>query len=221
MPTHRLSRLQRYLERIYEVDVTCDVGHFVITDPELAEALERGSPRRNVPEKLLVCEQEDGLYLSLYLDPAVVEVLAANDPIRSLNDGNLAEFWTVLEGVSHFLYLAWNAHHGRGVSLFELELQAEVDKFVATVFLLALQRDSHVPREIHEQLFSAPAFDANLRGHELHRYRDANRFAGLYCGQLHRQYLLNRGAGLVKDLRRFYRLTHRYKLDHIRALATA
>jgi hypothetical protein len=219
MSAASLNGLQRHLERIYEIEVACDIDCFVISDTELAAALEQGTRARNVSEKLLVCEGEDDLQLSLFLDPRVIEVLAENDPLRELNDGNLAAFWTALEGVSHFLYLSWNARHGRGISLFELELQAEVDKFVAAVFLLARQRRMRVPRHIHERLFASPVFDAQLDDTESRRYRHANHFAGLYCGRLRRRYLQNRGAGLVKDLRRFYRLTHRHKLDHIRARA--
>lgn len=216
-----LSSLQHHLERIYEIEVSCDVDRFVITDAELAGSLERGSCLRNMPEKLLVCEQDDGLHISLYLDPAVIDVLTSNDPTHCLNDGNLTEFLTALEGVSHFLYLAWNALHGRCISLFELELQAEVDKFAAAVFLLARQRHLRVPREIHERLFAHPVFDPGLDAAELHRYHCANHFAGLYCGRLRRRYLMNRASGLVKDLRRFYRLTHRHKLNHIHTLAAA
>jgi hypothetical protein len=218
MPVSCLHNLQRHLERIYEIDVSvdCDVDRFLITDSELAVTLDNGPRARGIPEKLLVQEQADELHVSLYLDPAVIEVLSSNDPIRSLNDGNLAAFWSALEGVSHFLYLIWNARHGRSISLFELELQAEVDKFVAALFLLAQQRRLHVPREIHERLFASPVFDVRLDEGEQRRYRHANHFAGLYCGRLRRRYLVNRGAGLMKDLRRFYRLTHRHKLDHIR-----
>jgi hypothetical protein len=214
-----LNGLQHHLERIYEIDIACDVERFLITDAELAGSLEGTVHARAVPEKLLVSEQEDGLHVSLYLDPAIIEALAADDPTRCLNDGNLAAFWTALEGVSHFLYLAWNARHGRSVSLFEVELQAEVDKFAAAVFLLARQRQRHVPRELHERLFARPVFDAALDAAEGRRYRHANHYAGLYCSRLRRRYLLNHASGLVKDLRRFYRLTHRHKLDHIRAHA--
>ncbi|MCC6302510.1 MAG: hypothetical protein IT489_06895 [Gammaproteobacteria bacterium] len=221
MPASCLRALQRHLERIYEIDVSrdCEVDRFLITDAGLAGALEGEASARALPEKLLVWEQAGELHVSLYLDPAVLEVLSSNDPIHGLNDDNLAAFWSALEGVSHFLYLVWNARHGRGISLFELELQAEVDKFVAAVFLLARQRRRRVPRDLHEHLFARPVFDPRLVGGEWRRYRHANHFAGLYCARLRRRYLANRGPGLVRDLRRFYRLTHRHKLDHIRAAA--
>lgn len=161
-------------------------------------------------------EQADGLDLALYLDDAVMEVLKVNDPTCELNDENLFEFWTALEGVSHFLYLVWNAGHGRSVSLFELELQAEVDKFVSTVFLSAAQRMCRVPTSLHERLFANPAFDSRLTRDEIPRYHRANYYAGLYCGGLQETFLHRRSSGMINELRRFYRLTHHYKLEHIR-----
>jgi hypothetical protein len=216
-----LLDLQHHLERIYELDVSrdCGVDRFLITEAGLAGALEGDARARTAAEKLLVWEQGGELHLSLYLDPAVIEVLSSNDPFHSLNDDNLEAFWSALEGVSHFLYLVWNARHGRGISLFELELQAEVDKFVGAAFLLARQRRLRIPRELHEQVFARPRFDPRLIDGEWRRYRHANQFASLYCGRLRRRYLSNHSTGLLRELRRFYRLTHRHKLNHIRASA--
>ena len=79
------------------------------------------------------------LALSLYLDPALLRRLAAADPLERLHGGNVADCLTALEGVSHFLYLVWNASHDRPVSLLELEMQAEVDKFIVSHWLLRRQ----------------------------------------------------------------------------------
>lgn len=214
--TAGLRGLQRHLERIYEIDTQYDVEQFLITDRRLARGFENDASIRDTNEKLLVCEQDNHLDIALYLDSAVIEVIRDNDPLDSLNDGNLIAFWTALEGVSHFLYLVWNAHHGRGVSLFELELQAEVDKFAAAVFLLGGQRSRRVPRGLYERLFEAPEFDRGLEGEELKRYRDANCYAALYCRNLQRDCMEARRFSMIRDLRRFYRLTHRHKLQHIR-----
>ena len=51
--------------------------------------------------------------MSLYLDPAVLERLETHDPSEALDEGNLADCWTVLEGVSHFLCVVHNAAHDR------------------------------------------------------------------------------------------------------------
>jgi hypothetical protein len=213
--TTGLQGLQRCLERIYEVDAGYDVEQFTITDGRLARGLEGGAGGRETREKLLVHEGEDRLDISLYLDSGVMEVLRRDDPLSSLNDGNLAAFWTAIEGISHFLYLIWNARHGRGISLFELELQAEVDKFAAAVVLIGRQRGRRVPRGVYRRLFAAPAFDRALDAEELRRYRDANRYAALYCRRLQRDCLEARRFSMVRDLRRFYRLTHGHKLRHI------
>ena len=76
--------------------------------------------------------------------------------------GNLADYWTALEGVSHFMYLAWNAGHDRAVSLLELELQAEIDKYVASWWLLREQDPARFPAELHRLLFERTQIDAQL-----------------------------------------------------------
>ncbi len=59
-----------------------------------------------------------------------------SSPLVRLNESNVADYWTALEGVSHFHYFAWNAGHDKPVTLLELELQAEIDKYVASYLLL-------------------------------------------------------------------------------------
>jgi hypothetical protein len=207
--------MQHCLERLYEVRSGCDIERFLITDPDLLRSLEHNPAVRETSEKLLVREHGGDLDLALYLDAATVTVLRDNDPVHSLNDGNLAEFWTALEGISHFLYLVWNARHGRGVSRFELELQAAVDKFAAAVLLIGRQRAMRIPRELHERLFSDPVFENGMDTSEERRYYRANYYAGLYCEHLQQECLQDRRSSMVRDLRRFYRLTHRHKLQHI------
>ena len=67
---------------------------------------------------------------------------ASSRRIRSarLTEANLADYCTALEGVSHFLYSTWRLNWDAPVSLLELETQAEVDKYAATVFLVADQQ---------------------------------------------------------------------------------
>jgi hypothetical protein len=214
-PVAALTGIQRHLESIYDLDAFGGVDQYLTTDAELARLLDDGAGARETGEKLLVREEENGIAVSLYIDATVMAVLAENDPLRSLNEDNLAEFLTALEGVSHFLYLVWNVRHGRGVSLFELELQAEVDKFAVAAMLLARQRRFRVPRRLHERLFAAPSYDARLDREEQRRYRAANDYAAKYCERLRRDCLQDRRTSLVRELRRFYRLTSRHKLAHI------
>src|SRR6202008_3895610 len=94
-------------------------------------------------------DTNDGeIAMSLYLDPELLERLGRADPMERLHDGNVAGYWTALEGVSLFLYLAWNAGHDKPVSLLELEMQAEVDKYVASYWLMRRQYPGHFPAEL-------------------------------------------------------------------------
>ena len=65
--------------------------------------------------------------------------LDSADPLNSLEASQLDDLWKVLEGISHFNYLVLRAADDRSVTLLELELQAEVDKFVGTYLLLLEQ----------------------------------------------------------------------------------
>jgi hypothetical protein len=119
-----------------------------------------------------------------------------------------------MEGVSHFLYLIWNAGHKRGVSLMELEMQAEIDKYVSTAFLFGKQGSGRVPSNLYRWLFDKPVFDSSLDRTTLERYRDANYYASKYCARLEKRYLKRTGqSGMFNDLRRLYRLTNHAKIS--------
>lgn len=160
----RLNALQKLLERIYRVEVGLDVEDFLITAPELARQLDTSINPRESKEKLLVSQQGDQLDLALFLDASVMARLSEDDPLVSLHSENFVDFLLAVEGVSHFLYLIWNAGVERGVTLLELEMQAEVDKFVTATSLWKHQGRNLVSSELRYCLFEAPAYDAALIG---------------------------------------------------------
>jgi len=165
-----------------------------------------------------VLDEGDTAAVGLFIDAALLQRLAAADPLKTLNAGNLADYWTALEGVSHFIYLAWNAGHDRGVSLLELELQAEVDKYVSSWWLLREQDPARYPAELHRLLFERSRIDSQLAGQQHELYREANHYAARFCRRLQRQ--LSARAALsrndaVAELRRFYRLSRERKMTHI------
>ena len=175
-----LSPLQRQLECIYEVAVPHNIDDFVFSDATMAQVLGAMSDATNTSEQLFVHEDDDGLDVSLYLEQEVVDRLREDDPTEHLHAGNLADFLTALEGVSHFLYLTWNAHFSREVSALELELQAEVDKYVISTFLLGRQTQGHVPQTLCTQLFEA-SYDTRLNESMKKRYAEANYYARKFC----------------------------------------
>jgi hypothetical protein len=208
-----LGDFQTLLADIYQLDVAYDVDDFVITDPAIAQMLDFGG--RSADEKLLISEQDGHAEVSLYLEAGVVERLTEQDPCSRLDARNLADFWTALEGVSHFAYYAWNAALEKPVRLLEMELQAEVDKFIATAVLLGRQGE-RLPPALHQWLFDLPRFDRQLSADELDRYRLANRYAGKYCLKLAPR--LADGTldeAVRQELMRFYRLSQPNKIQHI------
>ena len=211
-----LASIQRQLERIYDVEIPHRVNDFLVTDAQVLNSLQghEQANQSDTEEQLLVVQDGDCVDIALYLDNDVVARLAEDDPRSCLHAGNLADFCTAMEGVSHFLYLIWNAHHERGVSLMELEMQAEIDKYVSTAFLFGQQGCGRVPPSLHRWLFENPVFDSSLDRASLERYRDANYYASKYCARLEKRYLKRNGqAGMFNDLRRLYRLTNRAKIS--------
>ena len=214
-----VTQLQNLLQRIYDVPVAHDVAHFLLTDRSVLPAEFRAAP---ADEQLLVAEDSSGVALGLFLEPAVLARLAAANPLDALHGGNLADCWTALEGVSHFVCLAWNAGHDRPVSLLELELQAEVDKYVCSVLLLRAQDPTRFPAELHRVLFERARVSPALAGDRAGLYRRANRYAARFCrhlGRLLQPMGAQAQAAARTELRRFYRLTSPMKMRHIECLA--
>ncbi len=214
-----LRQLQSLLERIYDVPLAHDVAQFLLTDRSELPTEFRASP---TDEQLLVADDGAEVALGLFLDPAVLARLDAANPLDALNGANLADYWTALEGVSHFVYLAWNAGHDRPVGLLELELQAEVDKYVSTVQLLRAQDPTRFPVELHRVLFERSRISLELTGERTGLYRRANQYAARFCahlGQLLEPASARAQALAATELRRFYRLTSAMKMRHIECLA--
>jgi len=212
-----LQHLQALLSRLYAVRSEYAVTDFLITDHAQLGDL---AHQNTTDEQVLVNQVDDSLQVSVYVDAAVLCRLAADNPLEALSDTNLSDYCTALEGVSHFHYLTWRAAHADSVSLLELELQAEVDKYAAAVWLFTSQRNGAFPHTLHERLFHRVRYHAELSAECLARYRDANRFAACFCRQLEERFLRCRRVqpeAWLQELRKFYRLSHAQKLRRVAA----
>jgi hypothetical protein len=208
-----LRRTQRQIERLYGIEAPHAAEAFLLADAKLARIL-HGDGWTDTDESLLVREEDGDLELSLFLDRALLDRLAQLSPYDELDDGNLADFWSLVEGVSHFVYLTWNAARKRSVTPLEMELQGEVDKFTLTALTWQRQRGGS-PRALHRLLFDAARVNSELAPDLRARYHDANRYAGRYCLGLQREYLERRRTGFVDELRSFYRENRGGKLARI------
>jgi hypothetical protein len=210
-----LQRLQHLLETIYDARSGQDVQAYLLTQ---RRQLPRERRRLAQDEELVVVDDGDAGFLGVYIDAAVLRRLKQHDPLRALHAGNIADFWTALEGVSHFSYLMWNNRHERGVSQLELELQAEVDKFIASWWLLRAQNPGYFPRELRRVLFERTRLVSGLDVQRQALYTRASRYAARFCARLEPTLASDRPLlrhTAIAALRRFYRLGCLRKLQHI------
>jgi hypothetical protein len=213
-----LASLQGALTEIYDLPVTPDVREFLMTDrAALGSGLLRASD-----EQLIVAEDGDTLSMALYIDAAVLERLKRSDPFTGLTQDNLADYLTVAEGVSHFVYVAWNTGFDKPVTLLELELQAEVDKYVLCAWLLREQGSGRFPHELHRVLFERARVDAVAAAGRVGLYHMASTYAARFCRRV-AALLERKRHGVTRDLmaelRRFYRWGNVRKLRHIERYA--
>lgn len=201
MRAEPLRRVQRGLEALYRVDTGVEIGDFVVT-AELRDALVAA---RRPREQLLVWETEGEMALALFIDPGALANLTSHDPARRLGDHNLGDFLLVIEGVSHFIYAIRCARTERPVSQLELELQAEVDKYVTC--LLSTAPEVGVSAALRRRLFDEAAYEPDLDHDEHARYRAANDNAQRYAAWLEQAFVAPRRIPeMLAELRRFYRL---------------
>jgi len=169
---------------------------------------------RRAREQLLVIEADGELNVALYLEPALIANLDTHDPSRRLGDHNLGDFLLAIEGVSHFIYTVCCARAERRISQLELELQAEVDKYVTC--LLTTEPDVEMSTTLRRLLFDEPDYDPDLDADENARYRAANDNANRYAEYLEDTFVARRRIPeMLGELRRFYRQGLAAKLSTI------
>lgn len=209
-PPHELeplSAIQLGLESLYRVETRLNIRDFLLTQEQRAAL----APDRCPGEQLLLREHEEGVDLALYLEAEALHTLREHDPRRGVSERNLRQLLLVLEGVSHFIYAVDRARSQRTVSALELELQAEVDKYVTLVLLTW-----DVGPDLIDLLFHRVVYHEDLSAEERERYMAANAWAARYARRLSDRYVKRRSLGaLLTEVRRFWRLSCAGKLSHI------
>ena len=187
------GRIQRGLQALYRLDRTADVDAFVTRADE------------GQREALLVRESEDGLELQL-------RIPRLGDASVDVDGASLDPLCQIIEGVSHFVYLADRASLEREATQLELELQAEVDKYVILASALR-DFDVRTSRRLRERLYDDVSFVHDANTVEGERYRMANVCARRFTGRLERDYVTRaRFRDLQGELRRFFHMGQNEKL---------
>ena len=207
-----LVDVQRGLESLYALEPEAPVTDFLLSAQDAFGYPGGGS-------RTLIAQDGDDVSVGVVLDPGVGARLAELDPRVQLDRRNLDSFCAATEEVSHFVYLLFCARSARTVTELELELQAEVDKYLCAVFLLSMQNEGAVSTRLKELLFLRYRLADRLTGEQAERYRAASQLAFRYCQYLETRFLKpSRLADLARESRRFYRLGQREKLEKIAEL---
>jgi hypothetical protein len=181
-----LSSTQRLLERTYGMPIgEVDSSRFVIGDVGL-RALYAGTREvhgawsaAGYGARTLVREAPDGVRVAVYFPDAMIRGLERDPPQRGLGESNVDAFATLVEELDHLLCLVERVREQRPVSLFELELHANVSKHLVLTRFLAGGRGTLDPRRrlwLRWHLFHKRRHvddDPRVRG----RYDDAARYA--------------------------------------------
>ena len=212
-----LESILHHIDKLYVLDLNVDIRDFLVS----RETCDRlgGDPDRG---SVLVRQREDEeVELGLYIDEADLERLTEVDIASTpMPPASFELLLLAIEEVSHFAYLAFSASREKRVTELELELQAEVDKYVTFALLHASENQGRVPRDLLDRLFSDFIVRPNLDDERRERYLAASSLASRYCASVVQQALESETglAPLLAELRSFYRLSQRGKISRIHAV---
>lgn len=211
-----LESILSHIDRIYGLELDVDIRDFLITEDLCARF--GADPRHS---KVLVRQDEvrEELELGVYIDEEKLGRLREIDLSSSMTSESFDSLVTAIEEVSHFAYLLFSAGRKRAVTELELELQAEVDKFVTATMLLASRNRGRVPKNLLDRLFGDFEIRSDLDARKRERYEAATSLASRYCSYFVQAALSrDRFQRVLPELRSFYRLTQRGKIGRIHNL---
>ena len=210
-----LDQVQNQLEFIYGIGVPERAEKFLIGKTEALELLQNDE---KIPKELLLVRQpaDETVEVALFLDTKLLHNLNENDPFVSLNENNLNDFCILIEGISHFVYFLWKAHNQHQITQLELELQAEIDKYLMLLFYSKTNDEESLLTHVFDALFEQFSLLESLSAENRERYMTASNLAMRYCHRLQNQWKKNHNMpGILNEVRRFYHFTQEEKIRHI------
>lgn len=194
------ARIQAALCRVYGIDDAPAVDDFIRPCDEKAER-----------EFLLLRENGEELEIAVHLPRAAM---------NGKNQIGFDDLCQVIEGVSHFVFLVERTRRELPLTQLELELQAEVDKYV--IFVHDPQNsqkfEPHRAARLRTRLFRAVSYLDPPGTEKGDRYRLANDLAARFSEMLDERFAKRgRFEQLSQALRRFYAAGQNEKINLARA----
>ena len=181
----KVLELQRNLEILYRLE----------TQPSVEPFLYRLKSEDH-PE-LLLRKEGDEYSLRVLIGERTLDAIEE----QGLSNVSLQQFVNAAEEISHFTYLCWAIANEREVSLLDVELQGEIDKF------LLAQHYFSAGTDLFHHLFERCFLKPTLTRAQRERYTEANRLGGKFCKAW------MSGEKNLEDLRKFYRLSSQGRLQ--------
>jgi hypothetical protein len=203
-----LESVASLLQRTYAMRGHGRLEPFVIGDEGMRRLYRRQDSSRRMhavepgDAATLIRETRQGLAACIYFPDTLIERLEQEPPQRGLTASNFDSFATFVEEIDHLLVVRERARRGQSVRLVELELHANVSKYLVLARFLAagggaLGRDRL--NHLAGRLFEDPRLGEH--GAVRERYRTAGRWAM----QFTRGLALLEPSQTLKALRRFHR----------------
>ncbi len=217
-----INELQRKIEKTYALDTgITNIEQYIIGDKGYEEFYAKEKIRTVVNSssgaRVLIRDAEHTLKVSIYYPDALISKLEDNDPRVGIHDDNIDLCASFVEELDHFLFIAQNYKLNRPFSLLELELQANVTKYLVLKYFVALQNksiklSSYDKEYIRYHLFYKRKYDIEDLL-ERKRYEDAGKFGMIYTKHIDHLSQEDR----LRDLRQFSRMTCPSKIRHIQS----
>jgi len=202
-----VTRLQQTLEYFYRVEGPVSATDFCIRKDQIDALF--GRPAEPHPREALYLSagRDATTDIGLFIDPA--EMRKAERFVRAPQGDKLDAFCVALEGVSHFLYLTYcQVALERPVSQIELELQAEIDKYLLLRVIFGF-------KDSVSRLFQGFSWHESVKEEAQERYRVAHQQAKRYARWMEQRVRKGDIRYVLDDARRFYRKPLSCKLAHI------
>jgi hypothetical protein len=208
-----LASILQHIDRVYDLDLDVDIRDFLVTRETCARLGHDDGHALVLVREDDACEE---IELGVYIGESELDQLSKIDLSQAIHPRSFEILVTVIEEVSHFAYLVFSASREQRVTQLELELQAEVDKYVTATLLLAARNEGRVHANVLDRLFGDFEVRRGLDAGRRDRYKAAASLASRYCS-----YVVEAALGrdslnaLLPELRSFYRLTQRGKIGRI------
>jgi hypothetical protein len=218
-----LDSVSGLIERTYRLRSGLGaLGPFVIGDRGYRKLYGRTRPERTVRSaaveaQTLVRETDEGVLACIYFPDVLIDRLEAYPPQHGIGEQNVGAFAAFVEEIDHLLVIAERCRLDRPVSLFELELHANVSKHLVLARFLAGRRQRLGGERgawLRQQLFGSGRYQDEDPGVQA-RYEDAARWAVKLLDGLGRL----EAAERLEALRRFHAADSADKLRMIDRLA--